>query len=132
MTDLTPSRPAATARSSVLIGAVLGAVIGALTFVGPGFAAILLVLSLIVIARSSSRRAWAAAGFFVSGGLASLVVLWRAASACQTISTPNYTSDCRPPDLAPYIGLSAVAIAVGIVFVVIAGGGSAARLRGRR
>jgi hypothetical protein len=106
-------------------------VIGALTFIGPGFAVILFVISMIVIARNSSKRAWATAGFFLAAGVASFVVLWRAASACQLISTPTYTSDCRPPDLGPYIGLSVAALIVGVFFVLIAGGRLAERFPGR-
>jgi hypothetical protein len=64
---------------------------------------------------------WALAGVLAGTGGMWLLLLWRAASACQPVVTPGYVSDCRPPaDLALWTGGGLVFLALGLALLAAA------------
>jgi len=109
--------PRAWTRSSVGVvglsvrGLVVGGTVGALGLLAPGLGIVLGAVAALLLLRLAPRF-WALGGGLVGAGLAWLLLLWRAMASCQSIIAPNYESDCRPPDLGPY-----VATAVGFIIV---------------
>lgn len=94
-----------------LLGLILGAGIGVIGLMVPYLAVVLVALASVWFVRARPTL-WAPAGLLVGAGLSWLFLLWRALSSCRTVQTENYYSDCRPPDIGPYIWL-AVAFVVG-------------------
>jgi hypothetical protein len=102
-----------------LLGLTLGAAIGVLGLMAPTFAIVLVALASVWFLRARPGF-WAPAGILIGAGLSWLFLLWRALSSCRTIQTENYYSDCRPPDVTPYIGAAVAFVVVGSVLLIVA------------
>ena len=114
-------RPLVRASASLFLrGVVLGAAVGTLGLLAPGIGLILAVAGVILLAAIRPRY-WAPSGFLIAAGTSWLLLLWRAASSCRVIANPNYSADCRPPDLAPYVAVAGLWIVIGFGLLVVAG-----------
>lgn len=102
-----------------LKGMLVGAATGMLALMGPTLGFALVILGLVLSLRDRPRL-WSSGGILIGAGFTWLFLIWRATASCQTIQTPNYYSDCRPPDVSPYIGAAVMFVVVGSVLLIAA------------
>ena len=93
-----------------------------LAFFAIGTPAILLLLLAVVGSLRNAFPLPSLSGLCVGAGLATYVVLARAASRCVTENQgqPGLTSSCTAPDSASLVVLAAGSVVIGIVFGLVA------------
>ncbi len=97
----------------------MGAATGMLALMGPTLGFALAILGFLLSLRDRPRL-WSSGGILIGAGFAWLFLIWRATASCQTIQTPNYYSECRPPDVSPYIAAAIAFIVIGSVLLLVA------------
>jgi hypothetical protein len=100
---------------SWFLGIALGLIAGGAVLVAGVFTLLLLVPAVVWAAREKARPLGLGGVFLGLGaGSAGLLALANARCAASNVSTPNYFSECVPPDLTVFFVAAAVLAAVGV------------------
>jgi hypothetical protein len=100
---------------SWFLGIALGLIAGGAVLVAGVFALILLAPAVVWAVREKARP-MGLGGLLVGlgAGVAGLIALANARCAASNVSTPNYFSECVPPDLTGFFVAAAALAAIGV------------------
>jgi hypothetical protein len=100
---------------SWFLGMALGLIAGGAVLVAGVFALLLLAPAAVWAAREKARPLGLGGLFIGLGvGVAGLIAFANARCAASNVSTPNYFSECVPPDLTGFFVAAAALAAIGV------------------